>query len=73
MKTNKKFQKSKSSDSLGYEKEKKIKSVKPTTQKKKNFKKEIYDEIDEFEEIDLFGNKEEFLGDEDEIEDEDED
>ncbi|MBI9054807.1 MAG: hypothetical protein JEY96_13370 [Bacteroidales bacterium] len=57
-KANQKFKKSNSSENI---REKKIKRVKTDSKKEKNFKKDIYDEIDEFEEIDLFGNKEEFL------------
>lgn len=66
MKTNHKHQKPKNSGSFGYEKEKKIKQVKSSSKKKKNFKKEIYDEIDEFEEIDLFGTKEDLDDDDNE-------
>lgn len=63
MKSNKNFQKSKKSNSLKDDREVKVKKVEDSSKKKKYFKKEIFDEIDEFEDLDLFGKKEDFLED----------
>lgn len=63
MKSNKNFQKSKKSSSFNDDREAKVKKVEDSSKKKKYFKKEIFDEIDEFEDLDLFGNKEDFLED----------
>lgn len=63
MKSNKNFQKSKKSSSFNDDREVKVKKVEGSSKKKKYFKKEIFDEIDEFEDLDLFGNKEDFLED----------
>ncbi len=63
MKSNKNFQKSKKSSSFIDDREVKVKKVEGSSKKKKYFKKEIFDEIDEFEDLDLFGNKEDFLED----------
>ncbi|MEE4197722.1 MAG: hypothetical protein V2I54_08765 [Bacteroidales bacterium] len=63
MKSNKNFQKSKKNRSFDDEREMKVKKVNGS-KKKKYFKKEIFDEIEEFEDLDLFGNNEDFLDDE---------
>lgn len=68
MKSNKNFQKSKKSNSFNDEREIKVKKVGVPSKKKKNFKKEIFDEIEEYEDIDLFGNKEDFLEDDEDSE-----
>ena len=65
MKSNRNFHKSKKSISFNEEKETKVKKV-GTGKKKKNFKQEIYAEIDENdEEFDLFGREEDFQSEED--------
>lgn len=63
MKSNKNFQKSKKSVPFNDDREAKVKKVEGSTKKTKYFKKEIFDEIDEFEDLDLFGNKEGFSED----------
>lgn len=63
MKSNKSFQKSKKSKHFDDNQELRIKKVDSSSKKKKNFKKEIYNEIDELEELDLFGNKNDYLDD----------
>ncbi|MCB2197415.1 MAG: hypothetical protein KQH79_16265 [Bacteroidetes bacterium] len=64
MKSNRNFQKTKKSNSFDEEKELKVKKV-GTGKKKKNFKKEIFAELDEEEEeFDLFGRDEDFEIDE---------
>ncbi|MDK2977937.1 MAG: hypothetical protein PWP52_651 [Bacteroidales bacterium] len=65
MKSNKKFQKSKKNKSFGDEREMKVKKVN-APKKQKYFKKEIFDEIEEFEDIDLYGKEDDFLDDEEE-------
>lgn len=70
MKSNKNFQKSKKPSAFVDDREVRVKKVEGSSKKKKNFKKEIFDEIDEFEDIDLFGKNEDFV-EEDEDEDED--
>lgn len=58
MKSKRNFQKSKKSNSFDQEREIRIKKV-GSDKKKKNFKKEIFSEIDEDdEELDLFGKDE---------------
>jgi hypothetical protein len=60
MKSNRNFQKSKKSNSFDEVREKKVKKVGGPTKKKKNFKQEIFAELeDEEEELDLFGRNEE--------------
>ncbi|HSH51042.1 MAG TPA: hypothetical protein VK982_04880 [Bacteroidales bacterium] len=63
MKSTKNFQKSKKSKSFDNEREMKIKKVNGP-KKKKYFKKEIFDEIEEFEDLDLYGKEENFFDDE---------
>ncbi len=70
MKSNKNFQKSKKSKSFEGNEEVKVKKVGLSSKKKKNLKKEIFNEIDEFEEIDLFGYKEEDFNIDDDFDDE---
>ncbi|MEA2105594.1 MAG: hypothetical protein U9P82_02575 [Bacteroidota bacterium] len=65
MKSNKNFQKSKKNKSFGDEREMKVKKVN-ASKKQKYFKKEIFDEIEEFEDIDLYGKEDDFLDDEEE-------
>ncbi len=60
MKSNKNFQKSKKNKSFENEREMKVKKVNGS-KKKKYFKKEIFDEIEEFEDLDLFGKNDDFL------------
>ncbi len=56
---NKNFQKIKKSKSFDGDNETRIKKVdQPSSKKKKNYKQEIFDEIDEFEDIDLYGKNE---------------
>jgi len=70
MKSNKNFQKSKKSKSFDNEREMNVKKVQGS-KKKKYFKKEIFDEIEEFEDLDLYGKSDDFLyGDEEEDDDE---
>lgn len=64
MKSNKNFQKSKKSIPFDSNREMKVKKGDATLNKKKHLKKEIFDEIDEFEDIDLYRNKEDILEDE---------
>jgi hypothetical protein len=71
MKSSKNFQKSKKSRSFEGNEDAKVKKVGLSSNKKKNLKKEIYSEIDEFEEIDLFGYKEDDLITEDDSDEED--
>jgi hypothetical protein len=60
MKSSRNFHKSKKPNSFDEEREMKVKKV-GTGKKKKNFKQEIYAEIDEVdEEFDLFGRDEDF-------------
>lgn len=64
MKSNRNFQKTKKSNSFDEERDMKVKKV-GTGKKKKNFKKEIFAELDEEdEEFDLFGRDEDFENDE---------
>ena len=63
MKSNKNFQKSKKSNSFDNEREMKSKKAGEPSKKKKNLKREIYNELEDFEDLDLFGNKDEFLED----------
>ncbi|HKL09436.1 MAG TPA: hypothetical protein VJ896_11720 [Bacteroidales bacterium] len=70
MKSNKNFQKSKKNKSFDNEREMNVKKV-TGSKKEKYFKKEIYDEIEEFEDLDLYGENNDFLyGDEEQEEDE---
>jgi len=55
MKSNKKFRKSKKSNSFDGNEETRTKKVSSPSKKEKNLKNTIYSEIDEAEEIDLFG------------------
>ncbi len=64
MKSSKNFQKTKKTRSFDNEREPRIKKVGNTNKKQKNYKKEIYHEIDEDEELDLFGKKDDILDDE---------
>jgi len=61
MKSNKNFHKPKKSNSFDNEREARAKKSGAFSKKKKNLKKEIYDELEEFEDLDLFGNNDEFL------------
>ena len=63
MKSNKNFQQSKKNKSFENEREMKIKKVNGS-KKKKYFKKEIFDEIEEFEDLDLFGKDDDILDNE---------
>jgi len=58
MKSNKNFQKSKKHRPFDEEYDSRVKKI-GSEKKSKNFKREIFEEIDEFEEIDLFGKNEE--------------
>mgnify|MGYP001276933994 FL=1 len=60
MKSNKNFQKSKKHRPFDEDNEIRAKKVGLPEKKSKNLKKEIFEEIDEFEEIDLFGNNEDY-------------
>ena len=72
MKSNKNFQKSKKPRPFDDD-ETRVKRADSSSKKIKNFKKEIYDEIDEFEEIDLFGKNEDYDDEEEKyLDDEDE-
>lgn len=63
MKSNKNFQQSKKNKSFENEREMKVKKVNGS-KKKKYFKKEIFDEIEEFEDLDLFGKDDDVLDNE---------
>lgn len=66
MKSNKNFHKPKKSNSFDDERNVRAKKSGASLKKKKNLKKEIYDELEEFEDLDLFGNNDEFLQEDDE-------
>ena len=69
MKSNRNFQKSKKSKSFDEEREMKVKKVGASAKKKKNFKQEIFAEIDdEDQEIDLFGKKDDSFEDDEDTE-----
>ena len=63
MKSNRNFQKSKKSNSFDQEREMKSRKAVVFSKKKKYFKREIYEELEEFGDIDLFGNKNEIIED----------
>ncbi|MFO7827077.1 MAG: hypothetical protein R6V23_00530 [Bacteroidales bacterium] len=60
MKSSKNFQKSKKPKSFDDEREMKAKKANGS-KKDKYFKKEIFDEIEEFEDLDLYGKNDDFL------------
>jgi len=66
MKSNRNFHKPKKSNSFDHEREARVKNPGASSKKKKNLKKEIYDELEEFEDLDLFANKDKFLDEDDE-------
>lgn len=64
MKTSKNFHKSKKSKPFDGDGEARLKKVGSPSKKKKYFKREIQEEIDETEEFDLFAFKDESIEDE---------